>query len=196
MSGYTLTQGEVLYSGPPANYPAAGGSSTSEVSAMVGATGDYSQPYWPGGFWQQGRQNQVSSFKFCLLVTAQSSATTLTVKLRANTAPNSFTTSDPLLLAFSAITITSYSSGTVWGEGFVQCRGTGFGTSSVSTNLLSSGTITGAGNSTSVTGGGGPTALQTLDFSVNQWLELSVTMSTNSGTNAATLEQFVLTGDN
>lgn len=196
MSGYTLTQGEVLYSGPPSNYPAAGASGTTEVSAMVGATGDYSAPYFPGGFWQQGRQNQLASFKFCMAVSAQASATTLTVRLRLNTAANSFTTSDPLLLAFPAITVTSYSSGSVWGEGFVQCRGTGYGTSSVATNLLTSGTINGTGNSLSVSGAGGPTALQTTDFSVNQWLELSVTFSTNSASNTATLQQFVLYGDN
>ena len=196
MSGYTMTQTEVLYSGPPSAYPAAGTSSSSEVSAMVGATGDYSQPYWPGGFWQQGRQNQLSSFKFCLAVTAESSATTLTIKLRANTAPNSFTTGDPLLLTFPALTVTSYSSGTVWGEGFVQCLGTGFGTSSVSTNLLTSGTLQGSGNALNISACAGPTALQTLDFSVNQWLELSVTFSTSNGTNAATLKSFVLYGDN
>ena len=195
MSGYTMTQTEVLYSGPPANYPVAGTSTGSEVSAMVGATGDYSQPYWPGGFWQQGRQNQISSFKFCLVVSA-TTATTLIIKLRANTAANSFTTGDPLLLAYPALTVTSFSSGTVWGEGFVQCRGTWYGTSSVSSNLLSSGSLQGSGNSTAVNVCAGPTALQTLDFSVNQWLELSVLFSGSSGSNAATLEQFVLTGDN
>ena len=196
MSGYTMTQTEALFSGPPSNYPAAGASSTSEVSAMVGASGDYAQPYWPGGFWIQGRQNQVSTFKFCLAVSGQSSATTLQVRLRANTAPNAFTTSDPLLLAFPAVTVTSYSSGTIWGEGFVQCRGTGFGTSSISSNLLTSGTIQGTGNSLSVNACAGPTSLQTLDFSVNQWLEISVQFSTNNAGNTATLEQFVLYGDN
>lgn len=196
MSGYTMTQMEATYSGPPSNYPAAGASGTTEVFAMVGATGDYSQPYWPGGFWQQGRQNQVSSFKFCFAVSAQASATTLQIRLRANTSPNAFTTSDALLLTYPAVTVTSYSSGTVWGEGFVQCRGTGYGTSSVATNLLTSGTLSGFGNSLSVGGAAGPTSLQTLDFSVNQWLELSVQFSTNSASNTATLEQFVLYGDN
>ena len=129
-------------------------------------------------------------------MTAESSATTLTIKLRANTAPNSFTTGDPLLLTFPALTVTSYSSGTVWGEGFVQCLGTGFGTSSVSTSLLTSGSVSGYGNALAVTAAAGPTALQTTDFSVNQWLYMTIQFSTSSGTNAFTLEQFVLEGCN
>jgi hypothetical protein len=196
MSGYTMTQSEVIYSGPPANYPAAGASGTTEVSAMVGATGVYSQPYFPGGFWQQGRQNQVARFTFALAVSAQVSATTLTLRLRLNTAPNSFVNTDPLLLAYNAITVTSYSAGSVVGTGIIQSRGTGYGTSSVATSLLSSGSLDAFGNSTVANGAAGPTALNTTDFSVNQWLELSVAFSTNSASNTATLEQFVLEGMN
>src|ERR1700685_691861 len=196
MSGYTMTQNEVIYSGPPANYPAAGGSSTTEVSAMVGATGVFSQPYFPGGFWQQGRQNQVARFTFALAVTAQSSATTLTVRLRMNTGPNSFTTGDALLAAYNAVTVTSYTAGSIVGSGIIQSRGQGYGTTTVANSLLSSGSLDGFGNALTVHGAAGPTALTTTDFSVNQWLELSVQFSTNSATNAATLEQFVLEGMN
>lgn len=195
MSGYTMTQEEVLYSGPPSNYPSAGASGTSEVLAMVGASGDYSQPLLPGGFWQQGRQNQVARFTFGMVVNGQGSATTLIVKLGLNTTQNTIT-SGAVLLTYPAVTITSYASGTVYGSGIIQCRGTGYGTSSVSTSLITCGELSGTGNALSVTAAAGPTTLLTTDFSVNQWLYLSVTFSTNSASNNATLEQFVLEGMN
>ena len=43
---------------------------------------------------------------------------------------------------------------------------------------------------------GKQTAQQAVDFSVNQWLYLTVTFSTSSGTNSATLQQIVLYGLN
>jgi len=195
MSGYTMTQEEVLYSGPPSNFPAAGTSSSSTVLAMVGATGDYSQPLLPGGFWQQGRQNQVVRFTFSGACTAQSSATTLTVGIVLDTSPNSIA-SDTVLLTYPALTVTSYSAGTIYGEGIIQSRGQGYGTSSVATNLYASGCIFGSGNSLNICGCAGPTQLATTDFSVNQWMAMTIAFSTNNGTNAFTLEQFVLEGMN
>jgi hypothetical protein len=195
MTGYTTNISEVVYSGPPANYPAAGASSIVEVSAMVGATGVFSQPYFPGGFWQQGRQNQVARFTFALLVNA-AATTTLQVRLRLNPSPNAFNTADPLLIAYNALTVSSYASGTIYGTGIIQSRGQGYGTTTVANNLITSGEINGQGNSLAVNGAGGPTALTTTDFSVNQWLELSVQFNTSSASNNATLEQFVLEGMN
>ena len=194
MSGYTMTQEEVLYSGPPSNFPAAGSSSSSVVNAMVGATGDYSQPMLPGGFWQQGRQNQLVRYTFSGACTAESSATTLQVILGLDTTAN--TIGGSTLLTYPALTVTSYSAGTIYGEGIIQCRGTGYGTSSVATSLLTSGSVSGYGNALAVTAAAGPTALQTTDFSVNQWLYMTIQFSTNNATNAFTLEQFVLEGCN
>lgn len=194
MSFYTGTQTEVLFSGPPSNYPASGSSSTSAVNAMVGATGDYSQPLLPGGFFQQGRQNQLVTVEFAGALTAQASATTATFVLGLDTAAN--TIGGSTLLTYPALTVTSYSAGTIYGSAIIQCRGTGYGTSSVSTSLISSGFVFGSGNSLNICGAAGPTTLQTIDFSVNQWLYLTVQMSTNSGTNAFTLEQVVVRGEN
>jgi hypothetical protein len=194
MSFYTGTQAEVLYSGPPANFPAAGASSTSAVNTMVGATGDYSQPLIPGGFWQQGRTNQLVTVEFYGACSGQGSATTATFVLGLDTAAN--TIGGSTLLTYPALTITSYSSGTIAGYAVIQNRGAGYGTSSVATNLLSSGTLVGYGNSLSSVYAAGPTALQTTDFSVNQWLYLTVQMSTSSASNTFTLEQVIVRGEN
>ena len=59
---------------------------------------------------------------FAASCTAESSATTLTVGLVLDTAPNSIS-SDTALLTYPALTVTSYSSGTIYGEAIIQCRG-------------------------------------------------------------------------
>ena len=193
MSFYTGTQAEVLFSNPAA-YPAAGGSSTSAVLLPTGASGAYQQPLFPGGFWQQGRQNQVVTGLMSGVITGEASATTATVTLALNTANNT-ASSNATLGAFPALTITSFSSGPFWLHFQIQARNVGYGTSSVSTQLVTSGAFWATGNSTSVFSLLAPTTLSTIDFSVNQWFSPTVTMSTNS-TNSMTLQQLVIWGEN
>ena len=194
MSFYTGSQTEVLFSGPPSNYPAAGASSTSVVSLVGGASGDYQQPVLPGGFWQQGRQNQLVSVEFCILLSAQASATTFTLVAGLDTAAN--TIGGSTLLTFPSALVTSYSGGNLYGCMTIQNRGSGYGTSSVATSLQSQGYYISQGNSTNVMGAAGPAALQTTDFSVNQWLYLTGQFSTSSGTNTATLATLIVRGEN
>lgn len=196
MSFYTGTQAEVLFSGPPANYAAAAASSSAAQSLVTGATGNYQQPLLPGGFFQEGRTNQLVRVTFSGVLAGQSSATTAIFTAGLNTAAN--TIGGSTLAAVNALTVTSFASGAFFGEFLIQNRGSGYGTSSVSTNLLTGGYA--AVQNGSTTGGAMalavPTALQTIDFSVNQWLYLTVTFSTSSTSNSATLEQLVVYGEN
>ena len=194
MSFYTGTQSEVLFSGPPASYTAGGGSSTSAFNLTVGSTGNYQQPLFPGGFWQQGRTGQLATIEGSIIVTGQGSATTLTLVLQLDTAAN--TTGGSTLLTYPAVTITSYSAGVIYFYAFVQNRGSGYGTSSVATNLYTTGWWMGSGNSLVTQNAAGPTQLATTDFSVNQWITLQGTMSTSSGTNSAQLASIIVRGEN
>jgi len=194
MSFYTGTQAEVLFSNPAA-YPAEGASSTSAVLLPTGASGAYQQPLFPGGFWQQGRQNQVVTGLLSGVISGQSSATTATVTLALNTSNNT-ASSNATLGAFPAITITSFSAGPFWLHFAIQARNVGYGTSSVATSLETSGALWATGNSTSVFSLLAPTALSTIDFSVNQWFAPTVTMSTNNSGNTCTLQQLIIWGEN
>jgi hypothetical protein len=194
MSFYTGTQSEVLFSGPPATYTTGGASSTAAFNLTVGSTGNYQQPLFPGGFWQQGRTGQLASFEGVLTVSGQGSATTLTVVLQLDTAAN--TIGGSTLLSFPAWTITSYSAGSIYFGGIIQNRGSGYGTSSVATNLQTSGWYIQSGNSLNVAGSVGPTQLATTDFSANQWFTVQGTMSTNSASNTAALASLVVRGEN
>ncbi len=194
MSFYTGTQAEVLFSNPAA-YPAEGASSTSAVLLPTGASGAYQQPLFPGGFFQQGRQNQVVTGLMSGVISGQASATTATVTLALNTANNT-AASNAVLGAFPALTITSFSAGPFWLHFVIQARNVGYGTSSVSTSLECSGSLWATGNSTSIFSLLVPTALQTIDFSVNQWFAPTVTMSTNNAGNTMTLQQLVIWGEN
>jgi hypothetical protein len=196
MSFTTGTQSEVIFSGPPANYTAANASSSSAQSLIAGATGNYQQPVFLGGFWQQGRTGQCARVTFAGNLAGQGSATTAIFTAGLNTAAN--TIGGSTLAATNAQTVTSFASGAFFGEFLIQNRGSGYGTSSVSTNLLTSGyamvqngSTTGGTNALAV-----PTALQTIDFSVNQWLYLTVTFSTSSSSNSATLTSLVVYGEN
>jgi hypothetical protein len=193
MSFYTGTQSEVLFSNPAA-YPAEGASSTSAVLLLTGASGNYQQPLFPGGFWQQGRQNQVVTGYMAGVISAEGSATTATVTLGLATANN--TASTETLGAFPAFTITSFAAGpfVLWFA--VQARTVGYGTSATSTSLETSGYIMASGNSTSVQSLLAPTNINTVDFSVNQWFAPTVTMSTNSASNTMTVQQCIIWGEN
>jgi hypothetical protein len=193
LTAYTGTQSEVIFANGFA-YPAANAASASAQSLITGASGKYQQPVFYGGFWQEGRSNQVSTADFVISITGQASATTAIITAGLNTAPNNITGST--LVASSAITVTSFSSASFIGRLLISNFGSGYGTSSVSTNLQSSMNLVYTNSATNGTNAAGPTALQTIDFSVNQWLYLTVTFSTSSATNSATLQQFMVSGLN
>lgn len=193
MSFYTGTQTEVLFSNGFA-YPAANASSSTAQSLIAGASGKFQEAVFPGLFFQSGRTGQVASVDFALLITGQASATTATIT--AGLATSSNNVSGTTLVASSAFTVTSWSSGSAVGKILISCFGAGYGTSSVSTNLWSSLSLNGFGNALAVTAAGGPTNVTTIDASVNQWLYLTVTFSTASATNSATLQQLIVNGLN
>jgi hypothetical protein len=197
MSYTTDTNCEILFAGPPSAYAAAGVSSSAAAIAFPGATGNYQQPLFAGGFWKQGRVNQTASLDIYATMSGQGSATTATLVLQLNTSPNSIS-SPSTLLSIPAITITSDSSAPLWIHADILNRGSGYGTSSVATNLVTSGmymyNVAGATNH--VFGVVAPTSLQTTDFSVNQWLMLQVTMSTSNASNNITVNTVILRGEN
>jgi hypothetical protein len=195
MSFYTGTQSEVLFSGPPAPYTAGGATSTSAFNLTAGATGNYQQPLIPGGFWQQGRTGQLIDFEMYLQITGQASATTLTLTVGLDTAANSIS-GISTLIALPALTVTSYAAGGLYVRGSIQNRGSGYGTSSVATNLQTSGIYVATGNSTTLQGVVNTTQLATTDFSVNQWFTVQGQFSTSSGTNSAQLVALIVRGEN
>lgn len=194
-----FTGSEVLFANGAA-YPAANAASTSAQSLITGASGKFQQPVFYGGFFQQGRTGQVAKAEFTITLAGQASATTATFTAGLNTAPNNV--SGSTLVAANAITCTNFASGIVHGEVLISCFGSGYGTSSVSTNLSSTMDVRFNNGSTTQPAAasgislGGPTALQTIDFSVNQWFYLTCTFSTSSASNSATLGQLVLYGLN
>jgi hypothetical protein len=201
MSFLTGTQSEVMFANG-FTYPTANASSAAAQSLITGASGKYQQPFFPGGFFQQGRTGQVAKAEFTITLGGQGSATTAIITAGLNTAANTIS-GGATLVAANAVTCTSFASSTWHGELLISCFGAGYGTSSVSTNLSSTLDIrfnNGSTTQPSASGGGvtlgGPTALQTVDFSVNQWLYLTVTFSTSSASNTAALGQIVLYGLN
>lgn len=198
MSFYTGTQFELLFSGPPSNYPAAAAAVSTIQNTMTGASADFVQPYFPAFFWQMGRQNQAVHASFFGIVTGQASATTMTLTAQLCTASNTTTTGTGggTLVASSAITITSISNQPWQFDVFTLSRGAGYGTSATSTNLLSFGNVTVNGATAPITGISGPTSLTTIDASATWWYNLAVTFSTASATNSCTLEMVMLRGMN
>lgn len=195
MSGYTLTNEEVIFSGPESPYPAAGASSTAQNFAMVGASGDFQQPKIYGDFFKPGRRDQVMEWTLAMLVNGQASATTLTVALGLVTSPNTIA-GMATLLTFPAVTVTSFANGSVVANGNIRCTTAGYGTTATSTNLRTFGQLVGSGNNTSVQAAAGPTAVNNIDCTVTQWLAVAVTFSTSAAGNNVTLGDFILEGMN
>ena len=194
MTFYTGSQTEVLFANGFA-YPAANASASTAQNLLAGASGKYQQPLYPGGFWQEGRSNQVSVVDFAISLSGQGSATTATITAALDTSAGTLT-SDAVLLAFPAFTCTSFSSATVIGRLLISNWGSGYGTSSVATNLQTSGSLVVYNASPGLAIAAGPTQLATTDFSVNQWFCLAVTFSTSSSSNSATLQQIYVHGNN
>jgi hypothetical protein len=193
MSFETGTQTELLFSGPPSSYTAGGSSSTSVFALTAGATGNYQQPVLRGLLLQQGRNNQVFSAEGWIVLSAESSTTTFQLTVALATSANQTTGST--LLQFPAITVTSYSTGSIWFKTTTFNKGSGYGTSSVATSLQTHGQLTAVG-ATSTYSVITNTLLQTVDFSVNQWLTVLGQFSTSSGTNSAQLLDVILRGEN
>ena len=133
--------------------------------------------------------------EFVILLSGEGSATTATLGAGLNTAAGTIT-SGKTLLTFPAFTCTSFSSATVKGRLLISNWGSGYGTSSVATNLQTSGDFIVYNASPGLAIAEGPTQLATTDFSVNQWLYLTVTFSTSSTSNSATLQQITVAGNN
>jgi hypothetical protein len=193
VTAYTSTQTEVAFANSQA-FPAANASSSSAQNLLAGSSGDYEQPVYWGGFWQQGRSNQISTVEFVITLSGEGSATTATFGAGLNTAAGTIT-SGKTLLTFPAFTCTSFSSATVKGRLLISNWGSGYGVTSA-TNLQTSGDFIAYNASPGLAVAAGPTQLATTDFSVNQWLYLTVTFSTSSTSNSATLQQIAVRGDN
>lgn len=194
MSFYSGTQSEILFANGAA-YPAANASSAAAQSLIAGASGKFTQPLFPGGFFQFGRNGQVVSVDFAAALTGQASATTALFTLGLSTTSNNIAGST--LVSTGTFTVTNFASATIMGRAVISCFGAGYGTSSVSTNLVSSLNVAyQTGNTAGASALGGPTSLTTIDASLNQWLYLTVTFSTSSATNSVTLSQLLVSGLN
>jgi hypothetical protein len=193
VSFYTGTQSEIIFANGFA-YPTANAASNAAQSLIAQASAKNQQPLLPGGFFQQGRANQVVAVDFAVILTGQASATTALFTAGLATSANN--TGGSTLVSSSAFTCTNFSSGTAMGRVLISCFGAGYVGTGTSTNLWSSMMVSAAGASTNVTAAGGPTNLTSIDFSVNQWLYLTVTFSTSSASNTAILQQLVVSGLN
>lgn len=195
----TGSQTEILWAGPPASFTTGGSSSTSLFALTAGATGNYQQPVIRGLLFQQGRQNQVITIEGFIQLTGQASATTFTVAIGLNTTAGQATISGTLL-TLPALTVTSFSSGGVWFKTTTINRGFGYnGGSGTFTNLQTSGRYqsqASTGSATTAQGIVNMTGLTTIDGSLNQWITITGQFNTNSATNAATLNQLVVRGEN
>jgi hypothetical protein len=193
MSFYTGTQAEVLWAGPPSNYPAANAASTSAQSLIAGASGDFQQPYLPAGFFQMGRTNQLVEGHLAGSVTASTTATTFGLLLYLNTAPGVITGTFATILTTPLLTapVTTASQG--WELDFrILCRGAGYGTTTVSTSLL----CTGVWSAWTLQAVCAPTVTTTVDSTVNQWIAAGAIFSTSSATNSCTLQHALIYGMN
>ena len=194
MSFYTGTNAEVIFANGFA-YPIANANSTSAQALITGASGKYQQPLFPGGFFQQGRTGQVAAIEFAVAL-ATSGTPNVTFTAGLNTASNTIAGGTTLVSNIKFATST-WSGGTVHGRVIISNFGSGYGTSSVSTNLWSTmSLIAQPGTGAGVAAAGGPTQDATPDFSVNQWGWLSVTFDAGSASNTATLQQLIVYGLN
>lgn len=146
-----------------------------------------------GLFFQQGRQNQVVTIEGWLQVSGTTS-TTLTTQILLATTPNQ--SAGSTLVTFPGFVVSSYSAGNIWFRTSTLCLGFGYGTSSVATNLSTTGLYQGSGNSTTISGVVGTTALNVIDASVNQWVTIAGQFSGNSGSNLAQLTRVLMYGEN
>ena len=136
MTFYTGTQTEVLFANGFA-YPAANASASTAQNLLAGASGKYQQPLFPGGFFQQGRTGQVATVDFSCILAGHGDPDR-DVHRRAGHHARARSPAVPTLVACTAFPRTSSGpGGTVHGHIDISNWGSGYGTSSVATNLWS-----------------------------------------------------------
>lgn len=185
MSFVSGSQTELIWSGPSASYAAQAAVSSSAQFLMPGVTGAFEQPFIPANFWLMGRRNQRVRIELAGVLTGQASATTAILTIGLATAANTATpgTGGGALVATAAATVTSFS-GVGWRvDADLLSRNIGYGTTSVSTSLLTDAT----GGIGSAQLAGPPTLLSTIDASAQWWVYATVTFSTSSATNSCQL---------
>jgi hypothetical protein len=189
---------QCLFAGPTSNYTAAAASSSAAQSLITGSTGNFDQPVIPFGFWPQSSTGGQGLWGALTgIISGQSSATTAIITIGLVSSSNSIAGTS--LLATSAYTVTSLSSA-AWQMTFgINTRTIGYGTTTVSTTLQTTGNFTinlsappTAGTSNVVPAN----VVTTIDASVNQWLYATVTFNTSSTSNSCTLQQALLFGAN
>jgi hypothetical protein len=187
MSFVSGTQTELLWTGPSVSYAAQAASSAAAQFLMPGVSGAYEQPFIPANFWTMGRRNQRARIELAGLLTGQASATTaiFTVGLATGSTPNTATpgTGGGALVATQALTVTSFAAVGWRVTADILSRNIGYGTSSVSTSLITDAVVS-IGN---VNGTGPATLLSTIDASAQWWIYATVTFSTASTTNSCQL---------
>ena len=193
MSWFDGVPAALLYGGPPQDYPAAAAASAAAQSLQTGASGGFSQAYVPVGFWPLDKQGRVVLGTLAGKLTGQATATTAIITLGLATAPNSIT--GTTLVASPAITVTSFSNAG-WEFDFkIVMRGSGYGTTTVSTSLSSTATMSiNNGTTAGITTQAPPNLVTTIDASVNEWIYATVTFSTASATNSCTMQQVIVWG--
>lgn len=202
MSFVSGTQMEEIWSGPSASYAAQAAASAAAQFLMPGATGAFEQPFIPALFWKMGRREQRARIELAgVLNSTGGTATTAIFTVGLATAPNTATpgTGGGALCATAPITVTSFAANSGWRLGVdIMSRNVGYGTTSVSTSLLSDAEVkcsqpAAAGG---VTGMGPPTLLSTIDCMALWWVYATVTFSTAVTTNSCQLTRADVYGQN
>jgi hypothetical protein len=198
MSFVSGSQSELIWSGPSTSYAAVNAVSAAAQFLMTGATGAFEQPFIPANFWQMGRRNQRARIEMAGLLTATTTTTAIwTIGLA--TASNTATpgTGGGALIATTAATVSSFSAGGWRLKADLLTRNVGYGTTSVSTSLLTDGEVSVASAGVAgVVATGPPTLLSTIDAGAQWWVYATVTFSTSSATNSCQLTRVDVAGMN
>ena len=190
MSGAAGPYAELLWGGPTVSFVAQAAASAAAQNLMPGGTGVNEQPFIPANWWQMGRRNQRARIELAgVLNSTGGTATTAIFTVGLNNAPNSISLGGGggALVATTAITVTSFTANSPWRlTADVLSRNIGYGTSSVSTSLLTDAEVKCviAAGTTQVFGLGPPTLFSTIDCGAQYWVYATVTFSTSVTTNS------------
>jgi len=196
MSGAAGPFTELLWAGPSASYAAQAAAASTAQFLMPGATGAFEQPFIPANWWQVGRRNQRARIELAGLINSTGgTATTAIFTVGLATAPNTATpgTGGGALVATTAATVTSFAAGTGWRlTADLLSRNVGYGTTSVSTSLLTD-AVAQIGT---LVANGPATLLSTVDAGTQWWVYATVTFSTAVTTNSCQLTRADIWGLN
>jgi hypothetical protein len=222
MTGYTLTQPEVWFSGPLA-YQAAGVATTGWVQAagavttaqalvvaQSGASGaaGSDQPYFPAGFWQRPKQvAKIIIHGVVSWVATASTTCTWAVGTSGSTPQGTTTTITATNTLWTSPAYPNQSTAQTnapWHFDLdVMCQKVGVGTTAVSTALLTTGlggvtpAVVGATGAVPMFGPTPGAVITTFDSSINQFIWVSVTFGTNgSASNTCTMTSCYVYGMN